>query len=75
MTNKVYDFRYPMKFVDFKRLREQAYKLVGEVGYAGEYSRRFETAYARGSEMLDEIDNLGAELGYLNAETNDWVPQ
>lgn len=57
-------------------LRELAYKNAGILGDAAE---RFElvdlnTAYDAACEGLDAIDTLGYSLGYLDAETNEYIP-
>lgn len=62
----------------YLKLRTDAYKLVGVIGTEAEkysdYAHGFLVpAYSRGSEMLDQIDELGYKLGILNPETNDVV--
>ena len=65
-----------MKRFEYKKLRDDTYKLVGVIGTHAELSSRKQqetlyAAYRQGSEMLDFIDQLGYELGYLNPETNE----
>ena len=57
----------------FKDIRDNAYKMAGELGTLAEIGDCWGSgqAYNKSCDMLDAIDEIGYRLGYLDAETNE----
>jgi len=61
----------------YKALRIKAYKLTGEIGTMaeklGNEMPQLNASYHEMCRGLDAIDELGVSLGYIDAETNDFI--
>jgi len=57
---------------EYFELRNAMYEAAGTLGTFAELDKQsqLDEAYARGSEMLDEIDTLGVVLGFIDPNTN-----
>lgn len=65
-----------MKKNEYLKIRTKAYEFVGEIGTLAELNDGNEyllAAYSKACLSLDEIDQLGYSLGYLDAETNNEI--
>lgn len=58
-------------------LRNKAYKLAGEIGTLAELNGdklpQLDSSYKEMCRSLDSIDELGVDLGFIDAETNNVI--